>query len=62
MWSFVIVLIATIQLCVTAVVARAIIFFQLLNSGDVEENPGPRQTECMLFTASCLANILASVL
>lgn len=43
--SFVIVLIATIQLCASVLVARAIIFFHLLTSRDVERNPGPVQNE-----------------
>ena len=43
--SFIVVFITTIQLCVSVVVARAIIFFHLLTSGDVEQNPGPVQIE-----------------
>ena len=47
--SFVIVVLASVQLFVTVMVARAIIYFHLLTSGDVEENPGPGHTECMLI-------------
>ena len=43
--SLIIVLIATIQLCASVIVAHAIIFFRLLTSGDVEQNPGPIQNE-----------------
>ena len=49
--SLIIVLIATIQLCASVMVARAIIFFHLLTSGDVEQNPGPMQNglDCTLY-------------
>ena len=42
--SLVVVVIVTIQLLVTVSVARSVIFFLLLTSGDVEQNPGPCQT------------------
>ena len=42
--SLIVVVIVTIQLLVTVSVARSVIFFLLLTSGDVEENPGPCQT------------------
>ena len=45
MRSLVVVIMLAIQLLVTASVARSIIFFLLLTSGDVEQNPGPCQTE-----------------
>ena len=44
MRSLVVVVIVTIQLLVSIVVARAII---LLISGDVERTPGPGNTDCM---------------
>ena len=44
MRSLVVVIIVTIQLLVSVVVARAII---LLISGDVEQNPGPESIDCM---------------
>ena len=44
MKSLVVVIIVTIQLLVSVMVARVIIFFLLLTSGDVERNPGP---DCM---------------
>ena len=43
--SLVVVVIVTIQLLVTVSVAHSIIFFLLLTSGDVEQNPGPCHTE-----------------
>ena len=43
--SLVVVVIVTIQLLVTVSVARSVIFFLLLTSGDVEQNPGPCCTE-----------------
>ena len=36
-----VVIIVTFQLFVTVSVARSVIFFLLLTSGDVEQNPGP---------------------
>ena len=47
--SLILVVLSAIQLSVTVFVARSIIFFRLLTSGDVEQNPGPDQTECMYF-------------
>ena len=53
--SFLVVVMVSLQLLVSVSVARAIIFFLLLTSGDVEQNPGP---ECMLHfviqAGSCL--------
>ena len=46
--SLVVVVIVTIQLLMTVSVAHSIIFFLLLTSGDVEQNPGPPQTEGIL--------------
>ena len=43
--SLVVVVVVTIQLLVTVSVARSVIFFLLLTSGDVEQNPGPYPTE-----------------
>lgn len=45
--SLVIYIIAKVQRSVSVIVARAVIFFHLLISGDVEQNPGPEQSECM---------------
>ena len=47
MRSLVVVIVVTIQLLVSVVVARAIIFLLLLISGDVEQNPGPGNIDCM---------------
>ena len=47
MKSLVVVIIVTIQLLVSVEVARAIILFLLLISGDVERNPGPGHIDCM---------------
>ena len=44
MSSLVVVIVVTIQLLVSVVVARTII---LLISGDVEQDPGPRHIDCM---------------
>ena len=45
--SLVVVIIVTIQLLVSVVVARAIVYLLLLISGDVERNPGPGNIDCM---------------
>ena len=42
--SFVVVLVVGAQLLVTVSVSRAVIFFLLMTSGDVERNPGPQQS------------------
>ena len=47
MKSLVVVIIVTIQLLVSVVVARAIIYILLLISGDVERNRGPGHIDCM---------------
>ena len=47
--SLAVVVVVTIQLLVTVSVARSIIFFLLLTSGDVEQNPGPPQTEGIIM-------------
>ena len=41
--SLLVVVVVTTQLLVSVAVAHAIIFFLLLTSGDVEQNPGPGQ-------------------
>ena len=43
--SLVMVIILAIQLLVTVFVASSVVFFLLLSSGDIEQNPGPCQTE-----------------
>ena len=46
MGSLVVVILVAIQLFMTVAVARSVIYFLLLTSGDVEQNPGPpTQTE-----------------
>ena len=47
MRSLVVVIIVTIQLLVSVMVARAIIYFLLLISGDIEQDPGPGHIDCM---------------
>ena len=47
MKSLVVVVIVTIQLLVSVVVARAIIYFLLVISGDVEQSRGPGNIDCM---------------
>ena len=47
MKSLVVVIIVIIQLLVSVLVARAIIFFLLLISGDIEQDPGPGNIDCM---------------
>ena len=47
MRSLMVVIVVTIRLLVSVVIARAIIFFLLLISGDVERNPGPGNIDCM---------------
>ena len=48
MKSFAVVVMVTVQLLVSVSVARAIIFFLLMTSGDVEQNPGPEYTGMLL--------------
>ena len=43
--SLTVVVVVTVQLLVTIAVARSVIFFLLLTSGDVEQNPGPCHAE-----------------
>ena len=45
--SLLVVVVVSIQLLVSVSVARAVIFFLLLSSGDVEQNPGP---DCKLLS------------
>ena len=45
MKSLVIVIVVAIQVFVSVMVAVAIIYFLLLTSGDVEQNPGPEQID-----------------
>ena len=54
--SLIVVIIVAIQLLVTVAVAHSVIFFLLLTSGDVEQNPGPCQTEgtCTLSINACV--------
>ena len=47
MKSLVVVIVVTIQLFVSVVVAHTIIYLLLLISGNLERNPGPEHTECM---------------
>ena len=46
--SFAVVVMVTVQLLVSVSVARAIIFFLLMTSGDVEQNPGPERTGMLI--------------
>ena len=52
--SLVMVIIVAIQLFVTVSVARSVIYFLLLTSGDVEQNPGPCQIGGTLACYLCL--------
>ena len=42
--SFIVVLVVGAQVLVTVSISRAVIFLLLMTSGDVERNPGPKQT------------------
>ena len=46
--SSVVVVMVTVQLLVTVSVSRAVIFFLLMMSGNVEKNPGPSQPGTLL--------------
>ena len=56
--SFAVVVMVMVQLLVSVSVARTIIFFLLMTSGDVERNPGPECTG--MLTAFWLFDILST--